>query len=167
MFFNNLRMPIKIYIYFRKKHPKQNKLAVTDMREKPVDLFNHTGVKFCPLNFCQLWFLCRSVCFFSIYYLLCAPTEQLKLPPLTKIVFSTQSQENTISMKYSFHSKNYKHYRDGNSANFIFGCCHKKKYFKSGTFPCTVFLWLGGLYVPQIALYYFVEAHGTDLCVRV
>ena len=48
--FNNLCKPIEIYIYAEKilsftcystaKHPKHNKLAVTDIREKPVNFFN-------------------------------------------------------------------------------------------------------------------------------
>ena len=53
IFFNDLCKPIEIYIFVRKKHPvtccpaakhpKQNKLAVTDIREKPVDFFKDTA----------------------------------------------------------------------------------------------------------------------------
>ena len=49
-FFNDFCKPIETYIYVRKndpftsypaaKHPKHNKLAITDIREKPVDSFN-------------------------------------------------------------------------------------------------------------------------------
>ena len=33
-------MEIHLYIYARKKHPKHNKLAVTDIHERPVGVFS-------------------------------------------------------------------------------------------------------------------------------
>ena len=49
IYFNDLRKPIEIYIYSRKKHPftsypvakhlKRSKFVITDMREKPVNFF--------------------------------------------------------------------------------------------------------------------------------
>ena len=62
IFFNDLFKPIEIYDYARKKspftsysaakHPKHSKFAITDMREKPVDLFfsHDTGVDFSSRN---------------------------------------------------------------------------------------------------------------------
>ena len=53
MYSNDLCKPIEKYIYVSKKHPftcclaakhpKHNKLAVADIREKPVDFFNDTA----------------------------------------------------------------------------------------------------------------------------
>ena len=53
IYFIDLCKPIETYIYARKKHPfasypaakhpKHSQLAVTDIREKPVDFFNNTA----------------------------------------------------------------------------------------------------------------------------
>ena len=39
-----------IYMLSRSKAPKHSKCRLTDIREKPMDLFNHTGVVFSSHN---------------------------------------------------------------------------------------------------------------------
>ena len=66
--FNDLCKPIETYIYVRKNHPitgypavknpKHNQLAVTDIREKPVDFFNDItrGPTLASIIISQTWF---------------------------------------------------------------------------------------------------------------
>ena len=68
--FNDLFKSLEIYIDARKqhpftsypaaKHPKQNKLGVTDLREKPANLFNDTADFFSRNNFANLGFFAKA-----------------------------------------------------------------------------------------------------------
>ena len=154
---------MKIYIYFKEKHPKRNKLAFTDMWEKPVDLFNHTtrASNFAPSTFASFGSFASVQSIIHCVYILSCWSYLL----LQKTAFSTQSQENTTSIKYSFRSKNYRLYRDGNSANFIFVCCHEKyilravcQYFKLTSY---LVISMSLLRLPSYVLFFFV---GCFIC---
>ena len=98
IFLNHLCKLIEINIYARKKHPftrhpaakhpKHNKLVVTDIREKPVDFFNDTAraSTLSPAIILQTRFIIKSFCFCRIYHslytgMLILELSTLQYPP--------------------------------------------------------------------------------------